>query len=468
MPPSDESKLSAVPSTVGPETLDAEPTSNTVRMDDTSMATSDPTADAVFVPEAETVMPSSPAPITAPAAEPLPSPYVVSRHVFHVPERSNFVFIEKLKQLKGSDASNLHDEEPAGNDQLDFSDDEEEARYKRSLKGAGEKRKYVHVPFKTRRVCSADDCASRRGESMAPGQAWRGQTPSQMHDQDLSLSENLGSTPFYGSNPYDAHGPYDTGFTGGPPPNSGRTLMAYDDPYANSNDPMNAAQVSTAIDELIASSTSEPSTSGPSASPSASNPVRPPRGRGRGGFSGGDRGRGGGSAGERGRGRGRGRGADSRGRGRGRGGMQQHDRGDAQQYERRSSVSSQSAPIVQHRELSPTSLAIARATGQHMDGTSFAPAPTAGHMQMHPPGWGFRAPGAGQPQYGYGFHQAPGGHGWSQPQPPPPAQQQPMQQGFVQPHINPRFAAQWGWNMQNSGWQPPPGGDHQQGGGGTQ
>jgi H/ACA ribonucleoprotein complex non-core subunit NAF1 len=72
---------------------------------------------------------------------PSPSPYFVSRAVFHVPRRSNFVFVNELKRLKGSDASNVYDEEPTGHDAVDFSDDEEEARYKRSLKGAGEKRK---------------------------------------------------------------------------------------------------------------------------------------------------------------------------------------------------------------------------------------------------------------------------------------------------------------------------------------
>ena len=56
----------------------------------------------------------------------------VSREVFHVPSRSNFVFIRLLKQLRGSDASNAHDEEPA-EDELEFSDDEEERAYKRSL-----------------------------------------------------------------------------------------------------------------------------------------------------------------------------------------------------------------------------------------------------------------------------------------------------------------------------------------------
>ena len=56
----------------------------------------------------------------------------ISRPVFHVPARSNFVFVGMLKRLKGSDASNAHDEEPA-EDELDFSDDEAEREHKKAL-----------------------------------------------------------------------------------------------------------------------------------------------------------------------------------------------------------------------------------------------------------------------------------------------------------------------------------------------
>jgi hypothetical protein len=41
--------------------------------------------------------------------------------------------------MKGSDASNVHDEE-VGDDEIEFSDDEAEAMYKRQLK-----RKYVSI-----------------------------------------------------------------------------------------------------------------------------------------------------------------------------------------------------------------------------------------------------------------------------------------------------------------------------------
>lgn len=53
--------------------------------------------------------------------------------IFYAAEHATFVFTEPLKNLKGSDASNLHDEE-VGDDEMEFSDDEKEAEYKRSLK----------------------------------------------------------------------------------------------------------------------------------------------------------------------------------------------------------------------------------------------------------------------------------------------------------------------------------------------
>lgn len=53
--------------------------------------------------------------------------------VFYVPEHSTFVFTQPLKSVKGSDASNFHDEE-VGEDEMEFSDDEAEAEHKRQLK----------------------------------------------------------------------------------------------------------------------------------------------------------------------------------------------------------------------------------------------------------------------------------------------------------------------------------------------
>ena len=53
--------------------------------------------------------------------------------IFYVECHSTYVFTQPLKAFKGSDASNIHDEE-VGDDELEFSDDEAEAEYKRTKK----------------------------------------------------------------------------------------------------------------------------------------------------------------------------------------------------------------------------------------------------------------------------------------------------------------------------------------------
>lgn len=53
--------------------------------------------------------------------------------IFYVAQHSTTVFTQRLRAFKGSDASNLHDEE-VGDDELEFSDDEAEAEHKRQVK----------------------------------------------------------------------------------------------------------------------------------------------------------------------------------------------------------------------------------------------------------------------------------------------------------------------------------------------
>ncbi|KAI9054938.1 hypothetical protein LZ554_002081 [Drepanopeziza brunnea f. sp. 'monogermtubi'] len=53
--------------------------------------------------------------------------------VFYSEKHSTFVFTQALKAFKGSDASNLHDEE-VGDEEMEFSDDEAEAEHKRRVK----------------------------------------------------------------------------------------------------------------------------------------------------------------------------------------------------------------------------------------------------------------------------------------------------------------------------------------------
>ncbi|KAL9637831.1 MAG: hypothetical protein Q9164_001950 [Protoblastenia rupestris] len=53
--------------------------------------------------------------------------------IFYVEQHSTYIFTQPLKAFKGSDASNIHDEE-IGDDELEFSDDEAEAEHKRRVK----------------------------------------------------------------------------------------------------------------------------------------------------------------------------------------------------------------------------------------------------------------------------------------------------------------------------------------------
>ena len=68
---------------------------------------------------------------------------MLARQVFHVPGRSRFVAVDSIR-IKGSDASNLYDEEPAVYE-LEFSDDEAEAAHKRNLKHGQVTALYVHL-----------------------------------------------------------------------------------------------------------------------------------------------------------------------------------------------------------------------------------------------------------------------------------------------------------------------------------
>ncbi|KAF9516580.1 hypothetical protein BS47DRAFT_1292210, partial [Hydnum rufescens UP504] len=61
-----------------------------------------------------------------------PNVVQTSRKVFHVAKRSSFLFTSALRTIKGSDASNLHDEE-IGEDEMEFSDDEQEVQFRARL-----------------------------------------------------------------------------------------------------------------------------------------------------------------------------------------------------------------------------------------------------------------------------------------------------------------------------------------------
>ncbi|KAJ2927500.1 hypothetical protein H1R20_g9597, partial [Candolleomyces eurysporus] len=173
----------------------------------------------------------------------------VSKEVFMVPSKSKFVFVDQIKAFKGSDASNVFDEEPA-DDELEFSDDEAEAAYKSRMK-------------------------RKRGDSRSRS-VIRDPTPNPSHMRDQELVDDA----FLSRNAYDEHGPYDLDF--GAPGPSRPAPIPYDDPYAT-----------TAADDTAASSVFRP------VGPPARQDGRQ-RGRGRGRF------------GQHTRGRGRGGGLDNR------------------------------------------------------------------------------------------------------------------------------------------------------------
>jgi len=292
-----------------------------------------------------------------------------------------------LRHLKGSDASNVHDEEVA-EDELEFSDDEAEAAHKRAIADRRER-------YRSQSVASSRHATP---------------TPSQMRDQDMA-------DELYGANPYDESGPVnDMDFGAGP---SRPAPIPYDDPYSDAygvQDPSATSSV-TRPQNL-----STPQDDGNS---SDGDSTYDGRGRGRGRRS--IPGRGApGRRDDRGRGRGRDRPRGNRGRGRGRG---RDDRGPWTGNERARPPNSFSDEYVapSQRSLSPTSLAIARATGQYSDGSSVEPDIQGSSTTVPQFNGGWSYPQfQGQQQYDFS-------HGY--------------QQQYVQPHINPRFASNFGMNF---------------------
>ncbi|GEM07051.1 snoRNP assembly factor Naf1 [Rhodotorula toruloides] len=67
------------------------------------------------------------------SAPPDRSIFTISRPVFYSPNLASFVFTRDLRHIKGSDASNIWDEEVAAHE-IEFSDDEEEAEHRKRIK----------------------------------------------------------------------------------------------------------------------------------------------------------------------------------------------------------------------------------------------------------------------------------------------------------------------------------------------
>ncbi|KAJ3567332.1 hypothetical protein NP233_g6429 [Leucocoprinus birnbaumii] len=294
-----------------------------------------------------------------------PNKVQVGREVFHVPRRSHFVFVNLIKQFKGSDASNVHDEEP-GEDEIEFSDDEAEAAHRSRLKQ------------KRTRDRSASVASSRHSTP----------TPSQMRDQDMMTESVLNKSAF------DEHGPYDLDYGAGP---SRPTPKPYDDPYSDSYSPTSLGGTSADYDSRMGSRPERPIKQDRSFSHSSQSHSR-----------------------TRGRGRGRGRRGSDYARGSfARDGSHHHrssvTSGVIDAYDPRMPQDSLPAPFMQAQS-SPTfqfTPSMSSATWGYPD-TSF------GQMQNQQP---------------YMFS----GQSYQNPLVPPST--------FVQPHINPRFASAFGFQM---------------------
>jgi H/ACA ribonucleoprotein complex non-core subunit NAF1 len=246
----------------------------------------------------------------------------------------------------------------------------------------------------------------RRGESRSVISSRQSTpNPSQMRDQELV------DEMYLSRNAYDAHGPYDVDFDSTATGPSRSPPIPYDDPYG---------------DDYTA----------PVAEPSSNNlafPSKSPLSRSSGSGRGYDRGE------HHGRGRGRGRDRDrggQRDRGRGRRGgngyrsSQQHTDTATELDDSRGRTA---------RSLSPTSSAIARATGQvayhglqhqQQQQQSFSSMYPDAHGNGNSWGYNHMQPPSQFPQHQYGYMQQP--------------YQAHMQAPLVQPHINPRFASAFG------------------------
>ena len=121
--------------------------------------------------------------------------------VFYPPDHATYIFTQALQGEKGTDASNWHDEE-AGLDEMEFSDDEKEAEYKRQLKA---KRK-----------------GGRGGKDGASGRGGGGVKPESSYSSQQPVALK------YDDDDDDDDGPYKPlarppGFGQGPPPHSVET-----------------------------------------------------------------------------------------------------------------------------------------------------------------------------------------------------------------------------------------------------
>ena len=115
--------------------------------------------------------------------------------VYYVEQHSKFVFTQPLRGVKGSDASNFHDEE-VGDDELEFSDDEKEAEHKRQMK---QQRQQTRLDYLGEPADAGKGRRGRRGarRSNFPRKAHRnGRAASgEINYDDVDMDNDDGYTP---------------------------------------------------------------------------------------------------------------------------------------------------------------------------------------------------------------------------------------------------------------------------------
>jgi H/ACA ribonucleoprotein complex non-core subunit NAF1 len=140
--------------------------------------------------------------------------------VFYVDDHSTFVFTQPLKNAKGTDASNIHDEEVA-EDEQEFSDDEKEAQYKREKKLAkrsgrgGLSRSAFNDGSHSYRASEHDGRQPSKNISDAPSQSYGGgmsydDEPVEEFYAPLKRPDNLGEL-MAGAPPPKPPQPFDRG-----------------------------------------------------------------------------------------------------------------------------------------------------------------------------------------------------------------------------------------------------------------
>ena len=134
--------------------------------------------------------------------------------IFYVDNRSTFVFTQPLRNLKGTDASNIHDEE-VGEDEVEFSDDEKEAEYKRQKKLA--KKSGREAP--SRSAFNKGDAATpikASGYQSDQTRAFASDVPTQTYGSGMSYDDDDPVEEFY--NPLKRPDNLSQLMSGGAPP----------------------------------------------------------------------------------------------------------------------------------------------------------------------------------------------------------------------------------------------------------